>query len=216
MLLIQRTSRPLNTTLYAAPGASDILRLWGMGEHDGCGQLDVYPHPTNPSTSIWNPPTLFPAERRLTGCGFARNRSVQSDLRIQNRAISRLHAELHLQDEKVSAPSHSCARCSGQSVRVDPNTAYELGQLMINDCGRSQVTIENKSNADPNPLSVNGAQLDGKRDLSAGDLIEVRCTQSLLLPSVALPQQRRSVAAKPAPQNDTRTRVLISSCWPPR
>jgi hypothetical protein len=69
---------------------------------------------------------------------------------------------------------------------VDPTTAYRLEALLMNDCGHDQVIIENKSNADPNPLSVNGAQLDGKRHLSAGDLIEVRCTQSL--PSVALLQ----------------------------
>lgn len=78
------------------------------------------------------------------------------------------------------------------------------------------MTIENKSSTDPNPLSVNGAQLDGKRHLSAGDLIEVRYTE--LPPSVALPQQL-SVAPKPVSETSRRgcnlqllASSLISSC----
>lgn len=43
-LLIQRTRRPLNTTVCAVLGACDLPRLRGMGEHDGSTQLDVCPH----------------------------------------------------------------------------------------------------------------------------------------------------------------------------
>jgi hypothetical protein len=110
--LIQRTCRPLHTTVCAVLGACDMLRLWGMGEQDGSGRLDV------PTAATLQHPSWEPHDCRLRGemadglweCGFPGNRSVQSDLRIQNRAISRLHAEVHLHQDKVSAPSHRCSR----------------------------------------------------------------------------------------------------------
>lgn len=73
---------------------SVMLPRCGAVEQGGEGQLDIVLKAVH-----------FLSRKGRTadelGMAVSRNRSVQSDLRIQNRAISRLHAELHLHDNKV-------------------------------------------------------------------------------------------------------------------
>jgi hypothetical protein len=151
---------------------SVMLPRCGAVEQGGEGQLDIVLKAVH-----------FLSRKGRTadelGMAVSRNRSVQSDLRIQNRAISRLHAELHLHDNKVRETTSLHPYSTRRHVRHS-GAACELaiqhrGIAVSWSLVSPQVTIENKSNADPNPLSVNGIQLDSKRELSAGDLIEVRC-----------------------------------------